>query len=253
MQSRQVEERHGLDPLAAARRTLQNFPVLTFDQLSWPDDAQMNGADGGAYSASAQLFVHELMELKDGAARLRALLAQLPACENWQTAFFAAFDGDFKRPLDVEKWWTLRVLNFAAREPGPQWTPAVSRRKLDAILAVPVAVRYASNALPIRSEISLQSAVQNFAPPRQTEILQMKLRDLQLAEFRLAAPVAALAEGYLTALTDFLGVRRKSVSSRNYNYKMSPAELIKKLDALDARRRALAMQMERSALPASAP
>ena len=243
MQSRLSEERHGHDPLAAARRTLQNSPALTFDRLSWPDDAQMNGADGGAYSASAQLFVHELLELKDGAARLRALLAQLPACENWQTAFFVAFREDFQRPLDVEKWWTLRVLNFAARDPGPQWTPTVSRRKLDAMLAVPVAVRYASNALPIRSEISLQSAVQNFEPPRRTEILRMKLRDLELAEFRLAPPVAALAEDYLAALADFLGVGRKSHASRNY--KISPAELIKRLDALDARRRELFERMER--------
>ncbi len=67
--------------------------------------------------------MHELLGLKNGPAKLRALLAELPAHLNWQTAFFDAFDEDFKRPLDVEKWWALRVVNFAATRParaGPQ-------------------------------------------------------------------------------------------------------------------------------------
>ena len=248
-QTRLDEQRHGLDPLAAAHRVLQNFPALTFDQLCWPDDAQLNDADGGGYAASAQLFLHELLGLKDGAAKLRAMLTRLPACETWQTAFFAAFQENFSRPLAAEKWWALRVVNFAARDPGPQWTPAFSRKKLDALLAVPVAIRYASNALPVRAEISLQLAVQNFAPPRQTEILQTKLRDLQLVQFRLAAPVAALAEGYIAALADFLGGPRAAAAARRYQ--TSPAELVKQLDVLDARRRELGGKLEQNALPAT--
>jgi hypothetical protein len=247
-QTRLDEERHGIDPLAAARRVLQNSPALTFDQLCWPSAAQLNDTDGGGYAASAQLFVHELLELKNGAAKLRELLAQLPTCENWQTAFFAAFKEDFSRPLAAEKWWALRVVNFAARDPGPQWTAAFSRTKLDALLAVPVAIRYASNALPVRAEISLQLAVQNFAPPRQTEILQTKLRDLQLVQFRLAAPVSALAEGYIAALADFLGGPRAAAARR---YQTSADELIKILDDLDARRRELGSQLEQNALPAT--
>ena len=89
------EKRRGMDPLAAARRVLQNSPALTFEQLSWPTGAQMNGDDGGVYLASAQLFVSGLLALKNGPAKVRALLARLPACENWQAAFFAAFREDF--------------------------------------------------------------------------------------------------------------------------------------------------------------
>ena len=95
--------------------------------MSWPDEAQLSGADGGVYRASAQLFVNELLELKDGPAHLRAMLATLPEFYNWQTAFQSAFREDFPRPLDVEKWWALQVVNFVARDPGPAWTPAVSR------------------------------------------------------------------------------------------------------------------------------
>ena len=64
----------GMDPLATARRVLRNHPALTFEQLSWPTDAQLDGDDGGAYRASAQLFVNDLLELKDGPVHLRAML-----------------------------------------------------------------------------------------------------------------------------------------------------------------------------------
>jgi hypothetical protein len=251
IQTRTDEQRHHLDALARARRVLQNSPALTFDQLSWPTDAQADGADGGVYLASAQLFVHELLELKNGAGKLRAMLAQLPACANWQTAFFAAFHEDFQRPLDAEKWWSLRVVNFAAREPGPQWIATVSRKKLDAILAVPVAVRYATNELPVRAEISLQAAVQNFAPPRRTEILQTKLRDLELVQLRLAPPLAALADGYRTALAEFLGVAGKRASGRHLQ--ADTEGLIRRLDDLDARRRDLVDKLERMSPPGSPP
>ena len=38
------------------------IPALTFEELSWPTDAQVSGADGGVYRASAQLFVNDLLK-----------------------------------------------------------------------------------------------------------------------------------------------------------------------------------------------
>ena len=82
------EAKQDFDPLASARQTLLDLPVLTFDQLSWPAAAQLAGEDGGAYFASAQLFLDELLALPDGPAKMRSLLAALPAHLNWQTAFY---------------------------------------------------------------------------------------------------------------------------------------------------------------------
>ena len=244
-QTRLEEKRRGLDSLAGARRTLQNYPALTFEQLSWPTDAQLNGNDDGVYLASAQLFVHDLLALKNGAANVRAMLAQLPAHENWQSAFFAAFHENFQRPLDVEKWWSLRVVNFATRAPGPQWTSAVSREKLAAALVVPVDVRYSSNSLPAYAEISLQSALKNFPPERQVEIIRTKLRDLELIQLRLTPPLAPVAAGYCQALADFLGGSKKSF----FYQPASASATIKKLDTLDARRRDVETRLKLSELP----
>jgi hypothetical protein len=238
-------KRRGIDPLIGARRVLQNSPALTFDQLSWPTGTQENGDDGGVYLASAQLFVDELLALQNGPARMRALLSQLSSHANWQTAFYDAFRANFSRPLDVEKWWALRVIAFAARNPGSRWTPAVSRDRLDAALVVPVDIRRSSNSLPAYAEISLQSAIRHFAPPRQTEILQTRLRDLELLQLRLAPELASVAAGYSDVLADFLGERKRGLFHRPPDVPLT----LKRLDALDARRREAESRLKPSVLP----
>lgn len=233
----------GLDSLANARQVLQNLPVLTFDQLSWPTDAQLNGTDGGAYYASAQLFVSELLALKNGKEDLRAMLADLPGHLNWQTAFFQAFGRNFQRPLEVEKWWALRVVNFAARAPGPRWTTDVSLARMEQLLSVPVEFRGDSNAFPTHAEISLQAALKNLGPAQRDAIIRTKARDLALVELRLAAPFGDLADGYRVTLANFLGEIRTPVQATATNKhgvpmaRASVSETLKKLEALDRRRR----------------
>jgi len=254
--SRVDNQERGVDPLADARRTLQDFPALTYDELCWPSDAQMNGNDGGAYLASAQLFVDSLLGLQSGTEKMRALLDQLPGCLNWQTAFYAAFQQQFKRPLDVEKWWSLRVIRFAARDPGPRWTTAASRERMADLLAVPVEYRENPDGPPEHTVVSLQNAIRNFQPAQLTAILEIKRRDFELAQFRMAQPFAVLADGYRTVITDFLGEGRKSsrpvltgkrvVSSHRG---LSVAETVNRLDILDARRRELENKLDTSALP----
>ena len=234
----------GLDSLAAARRVLADHTALTFAQLSWPTEAQLSGADGGVYRASAQVFVDGLLELKSGPAHLRTLLDTLPKFYNWQTAFQAAFQDVFPRPLDVEKWWAMSIVNFMARDPGPAWTPAVSRAKLDEILCVPVEMRPTSNALPAHVVISFQAVLRNFDRARQAAILQPKLHDLELSQLRMAAPIAVLADGYRRALAEYLdpGKHIRPVPRFGKHPPLVPAqatvaETLQRLDALDAQRR----------------
>lgn len=237
------KSQRGIDPLARARTVLQNSPALTFDQLSWPDNAQLTGGDGDVYLASVQLFVARMLELPQGEAKLRNMLARLPACENWQTAFYQAFKEDFQRPLDVEKWWSLQVVNFANRDPGPRWMTAIGRQKLDALLLVPVDIRYQTNAWPVHTDISLQAALRQVNPQQLADILSVKLRDLQLVQLRLTPDLASLAAGYCDVLADFLGEpkpannrTRAPKHASNRQTKASVTVTIKKLDALDQQR-----------------
>ncbi|HEX5398203.1 MAG TPA: hypothetical protein VFY06_04070, partial [Verrucomicrobiae bacterium] len=220
---------------------------LTFDQLSWPDDAELRGDDGGIYRANAQLLVSRLLALNDGAAHLCGMLQMLPRFYNWQTAFRAAFHTDFPQPLDVEKWWALQTTSFDTRESGPLWTPAVSRDKLNSILNVPVEIHSTATNLPVYATISLQSVIRNFEFKRQRAILEVKMRDLELAHWRMAPQFVALTDDYRRALAGYLGENSSAdlAPPRVHKRPAGPpsrrkvAEAIKKLDALDAQRRAL--------------
>jgi hypothetical protein len=244
VESRTVATQRGLDPLADEREILRDHPALTFEQLSWPTDGQVSGADGGVYLASAHLFVSDLLKLKNGPKNLCAMLQASPDYFNWQTAFQNAFRADFAQPLNVEKWWALQVVSFLAHDPGPTWTPAASREKLDEILSVAVDFRTASNALPVHAEVSLQAVIRNFDSARQTAILQVKLRDLELAELRMARPLAPLAAGYRAALADYLGQGRRTAPVTPFSKHPAPVpakagarETLAKLDELDRQRR----------------
>jgi hypothetical protein len=236
----------GMDARAAARRVLKNSPALTFEQLSWPTDEQLSGGDDGVYRASAQLFAGEILKLKNGPADLRATLETLPQFYNWQLAFQSAFRGIFPRPLDLEKWWALSVVSFISLDPGPGWTLEVSQKKLDDILRVPVETRVTKDSLPVHAEISLQAVIRNWDAAHQAAILQTKLRDLELAQLRMAPSLAALTEGYRRALAGYLGDRRPGAPRPSWMKHMfswvkktSASTTLKTLDALDARRRML--------------
>ena len=237
--SRINRSERGFDSLAAARRVLQNTPALTFDQLSWPTGAQMDGADGGVYLASAQLFQSELLTLKNGREKLRAMLADLPAHLNWQTAFFHAFGADFQRPLDVEKWWALRQVNFVQHAPGPSWTWTESVARLEELTSVLVETRGNPNVLPDHAEVSLQVALRTLQPGPRDDLLRQKVLDLGLCEFRLAPPLGGLADGYRVALADFLGENPKPATANKRAGRANLMVTLKRLDQLDVRRRKL--------------
>ena len=251
------QKQHGLDPLASARIILQSAASLTFDQLSWPTDDQLSGDDGGVYRASAQLFAHDLLQLPRGPEKMRALLDRLPGCLNWQTAFFEVYRNDFSHPLDVEKWWSLRAIDFAAHNSGSALTVVDSDARLASLLQVPVQIRGSSNSLPVHAEISLQSAIRQLNPGQRDEVLSGRLRDLELAQFRLARSYAVLAAGYREVLKDFLGVAEAPRSPGVNPHDSAPKratirDTLKKLDALDQRRRDLAARFILNLVPRNA-
>ena len=184
-----------------------------------------------------------------GSAKLRETLDALPSFYNWQTAFFSAFQENFSTPLDVEKWWALQTVIFSAQSPGPQWTPGLSREKLDEILSVAVDFRTKSNNLPSHAEISLQEVIKNFQSGAQLEILHMKLHELEIAQFRMAPALAVLAAEYRNAIAGYLGevqvdrrgIIRRAIVKRFSSKIVSGRETLQILNALDARRRSIAL------------
>ncbi|HEV2320460.1 MAG TPA: hypothetical protein VGV18_11960, partial [Verrucomicrobiae bacterium] len=126
-----------------------------------------------------------------------------------------------------------------------QWTFAVSREKLDEILGVSADFRSTSNSLPVRAEISLQDVIKNFGYSLQSDILRLKLHDLEVAQFRMVPSLAILAAEYRNALAGYLGEsevnRHGTIVNKFPTRVVSARETLRILNALDARRRSIAL------------
>jgi len=214
------------------------------EELSWTAEEQLLGDTAGIFRSSAQLFLSELLRLRDGRACLRAMLGALPHCLNWQTAFFQAFGSHFQQPLDLEKWWALQIVHFTGRNPAPAQPDDESWRKLDELVLIPVQVRASTNDPPQRAEATLQAIVQEWDYASQRQTLQAKVRQLQMLSLRVAQPLKGLADEYRQTLETYLrkmGKTGLSLMARP----LPPAvrrtieQTVNQLNVLDARREAL--------------
>jgi len=233
------------DPLETARNILRERPPLTVAELSWPTDRQLAGDSGMAYRCGAQVFVTELLRLKDGHADLRAMLDGLGSCYNWQTAFFQAFRAHFRQQVDLEKWWALQLVHFTGRNPTQTWSQEESWRKLDEILRTPVEVRHAPNKLPGRAEISLATVIREWDPVSQSQTLRAKQRALDILRLRVSLDLIPLVDDYRRWLAAYLnGPNRAGIVSPTS--KIAPPstrnmlrETLRRLDELESQREAL--------------
>jgi hypothetical protein len=198
---------------------------------------------GEIYRSSAQLFVDSLLRLNDGRACLRAFLAELPQHYNWQFAFLRAFQTHFTRPLEIEKWWALKVADFTGYDITQTWPSDKSLQKLDEAVCAGIEVRTRPDELPLHAQASLQNIVRDWDPASQTFALQTKLRELEALRPRISRDLFSLLDDYHKVIAAFLenrdkggfvlGLRRKAA------HRHATAAALMQLDALDSQRLAL--------------
>lgn len=230
------------DWLEKARRVLRDRPPLTLAELSWPKPEEFAGPAGEVFQCSAQLFVTELLRLKQGRDSLRVMVAGLAGCYNWQTAFLQAFPAQFPNQLALEKWWALQATYFLGRTPQQLWTSEESFRKLNEALHAPVAIRRSSGEMPARAGVSLQAIIREWDTLRQLATFRNKLRELELTRLRVAPEYTALTDDYLRVVNQYLQLRQ-GTSAIYANLAVMPAgqqkaalETIRELDHLDVLR-----------------
>jgi hypothetical protein len=234
------------NPLEQAHRLLRTRQPLAFEQLSWPPPGQLTGEAGELYRSSAQLFVAELLQFKDGPACLRAMLAELPQHLNWQLAFLHAFQPHFARLLEVEQWWSLQCAYFTGHELTQTLPADESWRKLEEVIRSPVEVRAAPDELPLHTEVALQSIIRQWEPARQTVALQGTMRELEALRLRMAAPVVPLLDDYHRVLENYLQNRDRNglllLFRKQALQRHNREETLRRLDELDTQRLALRPQ-----------
>ncbi len=216
------------NPLEQAYKELSTNQPLSFEQLSWPTPAEFSGQDDIRYRKSAQLFVDDLFQFKDGRACFRAMLAALPKYYNWQFAFLRGFHSHFRTTLDVEKWWALRATCFTSRDLSQTWPARESLQKLDEAIRWPVQIRTATNDLPLHARVSLQAIIGQWSGPIREDALKSKLEQLEMLRLRVARKLEPLTTAYCQAIRQYL-------QKHGHN----EAETIRQLDLLDAQRQLL--------------
>jgi len=229
------------NPLEQAHKKLAGRPLLSFEELSWPAEEQWSGDLGEVYRCNAQLFVYRLLQLKDGPANLRAMLAELPQRQNWQIAFLNAFHPSFERTLDVEKWWALQLVHFTGRDVLAQtWAFEESWQKLDQAVHESVEIHAGTNELPLHATVSLQDVIRDWDSQRQARCLEAKIRQLELLRPRLGQEFVGFLDSYGQALRNYLQHRHKTGLTRFFGQKAAlnraEEQALKQLDQLDARR-----------------
>jgi hypothetical protein len=231
------------DPVEMACARLQNFSPLTFDELSLPGPAQLKGAELELYQNTAEIFVHELLRLRDGQLRLGTMLALLPGCFNWQTAFYQVYGPELRNPLEVEKWWALTLLDLRNQQKWRGRPPALTSDAFAVILTVSAQVRNSSNNLPVPSKLSLQTLVERWPYAVQKPILLAKINQLAVLRVHAAAPLVPLVDKYRTTLLTYLRQQDQGGANEPLNRGVIPVRsqllarnLIHQLDALDRQR-----------------
>ena len=255
-QERQAARR---DPLGEARERLQTHAAFSFTKLG---DGLPNSAPEETwktFQASAHLFVSELLWLPGGRPRVVEMLYELPFYLNWQSAFLNAFGRLFPRLLDVEKWWAVTLTHFTGQDPTQAWTMPVALQKLDEALHPPVLVSANRKDMPQRARMSAQRIINEWDYLRQRIVL--KGVTAQLFSVRLKSPpeLIALVEEYRVSIENYLAKRDQIGMARSLpglppmRADFLVADVVKKLEALDARRAAVSATNAPPAGPSGKP
>jgi hypothetical protein len=167
------------------------------------------------------------------------MLEGLPRRYNWQFAFFDGFEAHFKKPLDVEKWWALQLVQFTGRDLMQTWTVEESWNKLDEILHASVGVRVRPNDLPLPTEVSLQTILREWDQTSQGQVFQRKLQELDTLRLHVAQEVIALVDDYRQVIGAYLEKRDAPrafsfLRRRTAVLDRAAKTAIQQLDALDA-------------------
>ncbi|HMJ90607.1 MAG TPA: hypothetical protein VK530_12380 [Candidatus Acidoferrum sp.] len=242
-----VRDRYNDDVLPALRAKVQERGALTVDQLNWPEYNENDETAKENYRTSAHLFLRELLRLRGGHDALCASMALLPESLNWQTAFLRAFDAHFARMLDVEKWWSLTIVQAKSRETSVRWSASESQARLEDVLYTSMRVQLRKDEMPHITPVGLQTLVNEWDFREQEPILRSKVLQLFALRVRVPGEFASLADGYRAAIEEYLTQRSsKRLTNREPDSRQVKAvttNVIAAFNALDERRSALNAQI----------
>lgn len=242
---RTSEEQVGYDPLSAIRERLRTHAALSFSRMAEITGEDLAPETWETFQASAHLFVNRLLQVPGARVSLARMLSELPYQLNWQTVFFSNFRPLFVRLLDVEKWWSVVLVQFTGHDPLNTWSTDTALEKLDQVLSVPVLLSDNREGLARRRKVTPQELLQNWDFLSQQSLVQGVVHQLQACRFKMPPEMLDLTDDYRRVLEEYLAQRSQAGRARSLpGLPKTTADLLvrdacKKLDRLDEQRKAL--------------
>jgi hypothetical protein len=179
----------------------------------------------------------------------------LPRNLNWQLGFLTAFNPYFNSLLDLEKWWTICLLNTRGRDQWQGWSRQASWEKLHAIIHLPAQETPARGASPKWSEVNLRQIIEWWDFQSQKAILSSVLQKLQILRMNSSPEIVPLVQDYQETLRAYLEQRSKAgyEGDGKGHPLTSPAivirNTIKRLNSLDAQMEAFRLNSPQKSAP----
>ena len=228
------------DRYAGLPEIRQHFRLMTpntFAELSIPMEKFMEGLAWETYQHSSHLFVRELLRLPGGSKRLWQTIELLPGYLNKQLAFRKAFEKQFRSALDIEKWWSVSLVSFKAREKNLRWAEAKSLERLHKIFTKPVHVRMSSKDTPVTKSFRLQDLIAKTSFEEHRPLLIDTINQMAIVYANSQPDLARLIGDYRKTLMKYINdrgvVAPNSKNPATSTGKVARDEAIKQLDLLD--------------------
>jgi hypothetical protein len=159
--------------------------------------------------------------------------------------------------LDVEKWWSVTLMQMKSHDSSAIWSSAQAQQKLEEILYTPMEVRLKQGEEAHVTPVGLQTVLNDWDFRQQATLLQTKIAQLQMARLRCTPELAGLVEGYRAALEKYL-VTRSRVRRwfAEQTARTAVATAIADLNALDEQRAKFSSQVftaKNAPLPGGSP
>ena len=192
------------DHFTAARAHLGQHGALSFSDMNLPSNAQLVGAGWETHRYSAQIFVASLLRLSGGNLGLVNFTRELGNYLNPQLAFLKAFNGHFRSALEVEKWWSVTVINLTGRDHHMNWTQSIALQRLDEILHTAVQSPAGGGELARRQNLRLQDGLAQLDYSQQRQVFTPIVRQLEILQWNAPRDLSRLVLDYRKTLADYV-------------------------------------------------